>query len=105
MFLSRKVDNNARVVEHVSMKHEHSSKLHLAPLACGLICRVIVWECLLELQGNTLTHYPNSVDRINERLAVCAKKITLCLVDHQKYQPHQIPTPGLPPCIIPPTPP
>lgn len=76
------VDNDAGIVEGIPVIHKHSSNLHLAAFACGLIGRIVIGERLLKLESDAFTHYPNSVNGVNKCFSVRTEEITFCFVNH-----------------------
>ena len=83
MLLRRKINNDARIVDRVPVKHKHFSDLYFTAPACGLVRGVVVGESLFELQGDTLTHHPDGIDGVDKCLGVGAEKITCSFVNHQ----------------------
>jgi hypothetical protein len=51
--------------------NEYFSRLYLTCLAGRSVQTVVVGEALFEHQGDTLTHHPYSIDRIDQYFGVC----------------------------------
>ncbi len=65
------------------VKYKHLPEFYFATTASGLVRGIVIWESLLELQGNTFAHYPNRIHGVDECLGVGTKKIAFCLKNHQ----------------------
>jgi len=68
--LSRKVDDVLGVGWRIGGLNEHGSEMHLVRLACAGVPAVVIRKSLLELQGDSLTHDANAVDRIDQGLDI-----------------------------------
>src|SRR5690606_3582644 len=82
--LGRKVDDPARIDHASSVEDEHLAQTYFARVAGAPVRIIVAREGLLELQGDTLAHHPDAVDRINDGLGARLEQVAFREGDHRR---------------------
>ena len=82
MAFGREIDNIARIGQSARLKYEHSSWLHLIPLASGSVGFKVLRISVLELKCNAAPHNTDTVDSIDQRFGVFSKYVAFLVFDH-----------------------
>ncbi|EPR38874.1 hypothetical protein dsmv_0284 [Desulfococcus multivorans DSM 2059] len=76
MALGWKVDDIARIEHLAGFEHEHTARFNLFPSAGGFVGLEILRKRLLELQGDPLAHYTDTVDCVDQGFRIVRKNIS-----------------------------
>ena len=75
--------NDVFGVEHpIGGEDEHASRLNFSLSASICVCMEVIPECLLELEGNALTHNTHTIYGINKGFHIGLEHVALRKLNH-----------------------